>query len=327
MNLKKIIFILFFTLIAQLVLGVEVLAADSLPLEPSVRIPEVAYDGDDGGSNSSGIITIKGDFSALKNYISKMYKFGMAITGILGVIVLALGGITWLTSGGNANSIAKAKQYIWGSITGLVLALLSYTILNMVNPDIVNLVTTEKITILNSVEKGCGWQKTECNDDFQVKRSKSEEADSCGTKPLKNNKPDSDYKHCCCNKETADPKVLALQGCAEKLNDKEAITLTGSSTVGGNAMTPEYEKSICEDHCENQGGAKNWGSVNVVAFGTNNVYGCCVCKQPVKLEESDQCITDAFCKVYNPSYICCTLNQINKCMYQSECSYQAIPDH
>ncbi len=213
MNPKKIILILLFILALQFVLGTEVLA-DTIDYDPLVDIPGYSDIGGDGVGPPRSI-TITGNFDALKGYISGIYRFGMAITGILAVIVLALGGITWLTSGGNANQIGKAKQYIWGSMTGLVLALLSYTLLNLVNPEIVKLTTTEEISALQAVKKGCGWQKTECDKNLQVR---NEAKDKCGNKPKKNSKEDNAYTYCCCSIEDH-------SGCCVKKEKKSKVVV------------------------------------------------------------------------------------------------------
>ncbi len=306
MNPKKIILILLFILALQFVLGTEVLAKD-IEFTPSILI----------GDNPQPSVTVDGGFDELKGYISRIYKFGMSVTGILAVIVLALGGITWLTSGGNANQIGKAKQYIWGSMTGLVLALLSYTLLNLVNPEIVKLTTTEEISALQAVSEKCGWEKTVCDERFQEKKPDSE----CGNKPLFNGAQDGSYKHCCCHKKTTDVATLALQECDKVLNDEDAFSLSGASTLGGSGMNMDYVESLCEEKCKNQDGAKSWDVVNVVANNTNNAHGCCVCRLPESVVEGDQCTSDNFCKAFNPSYICCQIWQNNKCVLPAECKW------
>ena len=252
----------------QFIFGLTVLAED-IPFEPSIKIPSLDVGGDSVGPPAP--ITITGDFSALTKYISGIYRFGMAITGILAVIVLALGGITWLTSGGNANSIAKAKQYIWGSITGLVLALLSYTLLNMVNPDIVALKRPPSITQLSAIAtEGCLWKQTECDLRFQKEQTKTE----CGAKPLKNNEPDGSYTHCCCNAKFKDPEFVEASTKCKKLGDKAFISI--SMGVGETKNDVELKKS-CQDACSDKKGIMNYEKVSEGKME----YACCVCNADV----------------------------------------------
>ncbi len=69
-------------------------------------------------------------------YIAGIYQYAIGIVGILAAVVLMFGGIIWLTAGGSATQITNAKAWIGASLTGLVIALCSYMILYMVNPDL-----------------------------------------------------------------------------------------------------------------------------------------------------------------------------------------------
>lgn len=80
---------------------------------------------------------IKSDL--LARYIEAIYDYGMKIGGILAAIMLMAGGVIWLTSGGDAGQVGKAKNIITGSITGLVLLFSSYFILNTINPNLVKM--------------------------------------------------------------------------------------------------------------------------------------------------------------------------------------------
>lgn len=71
-------------------------------------------------------------------YISAIYKYAIGIVGILAAVVLMIGGVIWLTAGGNQTRISEAKAWIGASLTGLIIALSSYMILATINPDLVN---------------------------------------------------------------------------------------------------------------------------------------------------------------------------------------------
>jgi len=72
----------------------------------------------------------------IAQYIGALQRYAIAIIGILAVIVLMMGGVIWLTAGGNQTRISEAKTLITGSLTGLVLVLASYLILYTINPDL-----------------------------------------------------------------------------------------------------------------------------------------------------------------------------------------------
>ncbi len=75
----------------------------------------------------------------LAEYIQALYQYGIGIIGILAVITMMVGGIIWVTAAGNDQHIADAKKWIGGSLMGVLIALTSYVILNMVNPALTEL--------------------------------------------------------------------------------------------------------------------------------------------------------------------------------------------
>lgn len=74
----------------------------------------------------------------LAEYISGIYKYAVAIVSIIAIVMIMVGGLRWLTAGGNASAIGGAKEMISGAVIGLFLVLGSYTVLYTVNPDLVN---------------------------------------------------------------------------------------------------------------------------------------------------------------------------------------------
>jgi hypothetical protein len=77
--------------------------------------------------------------STIGDYIRAIYKFAIGAVGIVAAVVLMYGGVLWIMSAGNPERVGNAKGYITGAISGLVLALASWLILYMVNPELVNL--------------------------------------------------------------------------------------------------------------------------------------------------------------------------------------------
>jgi len=72
-------------------------------------------------------------------YVQKGYNMALGLVGILAVIMIIIGGFQYLTSIGNSSRMSDAKDRITQAILGLVLALLSYLILYVLNPDLVSL--------------------------------------------------------------------------------------------------------------------------------------------------------------------------------------------
>lgn len=79
----------------------------------------------------------------IARYVRAIYNYGIGIIGILAAVVLMIGGVLWIVAGGNATQIGEAKSWIGAALTGLVLALTSYLILNTINPALVNLQITQ----------------------------------------------------------------------------------------------------------------------------------------------------------------------------------------
>lgn len=80
----------------------------------------------------------KTEFLHIGEFIQVGYKYALAIVGIVAAAVVVVSGLQWTASGGNSEIITSAKTRIAGAMTGLLIAYLSYTILNLVNPSLVN---------------------------------------------------------------------------------------------------------------------------------------------------------------------------------------------
>jgi len=78
-------------------------------------------------------------FKNLGDFIQFLYKYGFQVGSVLAVIVIIVAGIMYIFSGGNTDTVGSAKKKIAGAVIGLVLMALSYTILNVINPYLVNL--------------------------------------------------------------------------------------------------------------------------------------------------------------------------------------------
>ncbi len=125
---------------------------ESLKFSPNVSIPNLVNKGDsvNVGQESNG--QMKSDL--LAKYIKGLYDYGMAAAGILAAIVLMAGGVIWLTSGGDSGKVGQAKELIIGSISGLVILLSSWIILNTINPDLLAL-RPIGLSYIEKVVEGC----------------------------------------------------------------------------------------------------------------------------------------------------------------------------
>ncbi|MBI1952179.1 hypothetical protein HYS42_00450, partial [Candidatus Saccharibacteria bacterium] len=75
----------------------------------------------------------------LPQQIGKFYSFALGIGALVALGVLIFGGILYTASAGNASRQDDAKQWLTGSIVGLIILFGSWFILNTVNPELTKL--------------------------------------------------------------------------------------------------------------------------------------------------------------------------------------------
>jgi hypothetical protein len=132
---KLFILILFLSLLN--IFQVSFSAADGYqPLSAIPGLTDTNVTFDSGGTNSSS-------GSGLSNYIGGLYKWGVALTSGLAVLVIMWGGVGYMTSAGGSG-IEEAKGRISAALMGLLLALGSYIILQTINKDLLK--TTFNLT-------------------------------------------------------------------------------------------------------------------------------------------------------------------------------------
>lgn len=78
------------------------------------------------------------DIPFVAEYILALYRFSIGIIVTLAMVMIVIGGLRWMAAAGNASTIGAAKDTIIRAIIGLLIALGSYTILFLINPELVN---------------------------------------------------------------------------------------------------------------------------------------------------------------------------------------------
>lgn len=96
---------------------------------PNVTIPGSKY------FNRGEPIIVTGQ--TFGEYIAAFYFYFVSIAGILAVVMMMYGGILYVISTGNQQKISEAKDVITSSLIGLLIALGSYAILLLINPNLV----------------------------------------------------------------------------------------------------------------------------------------------------------------------------------------------
>jgi len=75
--------------------------------------------------------------TAFPQYINMIYTLSITLSIILATIMIIYGGYKYMTSSGNPETLAEAKDIITGAIVGLVLLVLAALILRTISPSIV----------------------------------------------------------------------------------------------------------------------------------------------------------------------------------------------
>lgn len=59
-------------------------------------------------------------------------RWSLGILGLVAVVVILIGGFTWMTAAGNEEKISKAKKILTYSVIGLALILLSFILVSTI---------------------------------------------------------------------------------------------------------------------------------------------------------------------------------------------------
>ena len=80
-----------------------------------------------------------GSAPSLSTYLRAVFLTGIGLAGVLAVLMIVIGGIQYIGSGMSPSVKSDARDRITNAIMGLLLALLSWIILNTINPSLVSL--------------------------------------------------------------------------------------------------------------------------------------------------------------------------------------------
>ena len=72
----------------------------------------------------------------LNQIVAWFYYFIIGVAGLAAFVMLVTGGVRYLTSAGNPSAIGDAKDRIKSALLGLLIILMSWLILQVINPDL-----------------------------------------------------------------------------------------------------------------------------------------------------------------------------------------------
>lgn len=79
------------------------------------------------------------DGSTAQKYFAVFYRFFVAALAVVAVVMVMWGGFKRIMAAGAPEKVKDANDTIMGAISGMVIALLSYSILSLINPELVSL--------------------------------------------------------------------------------------------------------------------------------------------------------------------------------------------
>lgn len=196
----------------------------------------------------------------LPDFIRKIYNFSIGIIAIMAVIVIMISGFKWILAAGNPGTIGKAQDDIKAAVSGLILILLSYTILNLVNPKLINLQLTQP-TQIETIQRSAEWCKDLKNTPGSENAKIREENTTTWI---------TDFDNTVCGKkyeiENSDGTCWGDGGCPDK-----QLCYRKSSFEAPGCLDSSESKSICEKQDENNNETGNFGRSRV---SPNRTSGC-----------------------------------------------------
>ena len=111
-----------FVALALAVLGLGVVAAPAYAVETGSASTYI-----DVAAGEAGV-----DDDGLSSTIGTIISFALGVIGVLCVVIIIVGGVTYTTSQGDSAKVAKATKTILYGVVGLVVCLLAFAIVNFV---------------------------------------------------------------------------------------------------------------------------------------------------------------------------------------------------
>ncbi|MFH1744741.1 MAG: pilin [bacterium] len=253
------------------------------------------------GTNKAGEKVLK--ITLLSQYIQSIYNYAIGAVGVLATVVLMYGGVLWIIAAGNAERVGEAKAWIGAALSGLVLALASYSILYIVNPKLTKN-EAPTIAVVQANPTGC------CEYRDKEKNAESSTKENCSGKGTFYEGKIPSEKKClepgetvCCMYQDNENGEKYCGGEVE-----ERMCIPGGGTVKATVVSKHVGSS-----CVDKEGMKNWPysndpyMENVESQCFANEFSCCTVKYPDGFYCEDTYIWNC-----NESILLNSLNNINK---------------
>ena len=123
---RKITYIIMSLGVLAAFVGAPLLATADVSAAPAI-IADAVSDAQKGVNQVND-----GTSTDLPGFIKSIINVLLFVLGFIAVLMIIIGGIRFVTSGGDSNSITSARNTILYSVVGLVVALMAFAIVNFV---------------------------------------------------------------------------------------------------------------------------------------------------------------------------------------------------
>ncbi len=82
--------------------------------------------------NPEAVSTATGGESSFRGLVLRVINYFLGFLGLISVIMVIYGGVTYVTSAGNDDAVGNAKKIIMYALIGLVVVLLSFVVVSAV---------------------------------------------------------------------------------------------------------------------------------------------------------------------------------------------------
>ncbi|MFH1291988.1 MAG: hypothetical protein ABIH87_02215 [bacterium] len=74
----------------------------------------------------------------VRSTVASIINVALGLLGIVAVVIIIIGGFTWMTAGGNEEKVTQAKKWIFSGIIGLAIILSAYALASWVITQLVS---------------------------------------------------------------------------------------------------------------------------------------------------------------------------------------------
>lgn len=125
--------------IGQVVTGIiTFLTTTYISLSYALALPTVGTTGTGSQipSNTGGYVGASQGTSGVENLVIDILKYVLGISGLIAVVFLVIGGISYITAGGNEETTKKATRTLLNAVIGMIIVFAAYAIVITVQKNV-----------------------------------------------------------------------------------------------------------------------------------------------------------------------------------------------